>query len=598
MSRGRSKITSFRTQLIYTLIPMILIPVLAISFISYRISFTSLQKRSMDDVWKISTLANENLNLLFESVDRLACSILYERNIQRIISDYQENKPYVEPTDNTMVQGFLEKLLVENGNLRSIFIYTKGNTVFSQSLFGDLPSIDWKNAVWYRLALNTRDHSIIIPTHAIVSTQSSSNKSKYTFSIARQIKETNNFNVIGVIVLNLDISSINSIITISQVDSQTKFLIFDDQGNWIYPGDESAFPRCSSTIDALQETISSHARQIKLDGEVYYLASNHSTVSGWTVVAFVPEGSIADELRSIMWLTLLVTVAILTVMLALFFYLAAAISHPVTQMRKMMKTVEEGNLDINYLSNGTGELDELGRVFARMTIHLKKVIEENLQAQIQCKTAELAALQNQLNPHFIYNTLESFQMIAITEGSTRLARMSYSLGQLMRIALDVKECTSLDQELEHTENYLLLIRERYEDRLQYEISVSETLLQYGIPKLTLQPLVENAVYHGIDKSTDNGFVKIGVTQEHDDIVITVRDNGIGIAPDVLDGIMEELRKEENTLYKKHGIGLVNIQSRLRRLYGDGYRIDIQSELNIGTTVTVTIPMRLLDSEGD
>lgn len=251
MSCGHVKIRSFRTQLIYTLIPMILVPVLAVSFLSYQISFSSLQKRSTEDVERIATLTNESLNLLFSSADQLACSILYEPKIQRIIGDYQEDKPYVDPTDNATVQSFLEKLLVESKNLRSIFIYSKGNTVFSQSLFGDLPGSDWLDSDWYNLALATRDRSIIIPTHTIVSTQSSSNKSKYTFSVARQIKETDNFDVIGVIVLNLDISTISQIISISQVGSQTKFMIYDDQDNWIYPGDESAFPRSATTIEAL-----------------------------------------------------------------------------------------------------------------------------------------------------------------------------------------------------------------------------------------------------------------------------------------------------------------------------------------------------------
>ncbi len=585
-----NSVVSFRTQLIYKLIPIILIPLITIAIFSYEISFNALRTRSLKDVERIASLVNENLDYLIKDTEQLTKSVLYDQSIQRIISNYDKDRDYVEPNDNEKVQIYLRKMLVENISVRSIFIYTKGNTVLGESLYGDLPSSEWKNEEWYYRAMNARDKAIIIPSHFIDRRFQNYSKSKDTvFSIARQIKNTDTFDIIGVIVFNIDLSSIDRVIKISQLNSEARFLILD-KDNWVYPEENKDFRQNSESIVDIRNAINKHKNNIELGNTSYFLSSNTSAYSGWTVISLVPEAMITKDVRYIKLMTIIVIVITLFFIITLFYYLATAISKPVTRLRNIMKHVETGNLDIYYNAKGHGEIEELGRAFNRMLERLKQLIQDNLNAQLQRQVAELAALQNQLNPHFIYNTLEAFQMIAITEGSGRLARMSYSLGQLMRTALDVKEFSTIGQELEHVRNYLVLIKERYEDRLNYNIFAQEELLAFSIPKLTLQPLVENAVYHGLDKKIGPGNVHIDVYRSDDIILMEIKDDGVGIPAGRLQDLQTDLEKEENVLQKKESIGIANTQMRIKRIYGKSYGISIASVVDMGTVVTVRIPV--------
>jgi two-component system, sensor histidine kinase YesM len=588
---GRGTVIRFRTQLIYKLIPIILLPIITIGIFSYKLSFSALQSRSSKDVERIASLVNENLNYMINDIEQLAVSTLYDQNIQQIVSSYNSDRKYIEPDDNDNVQSYLRKMLIQNEAVQSIFIYTKGNTIFEQSLHGDLPDVEWKSKKWYKDALNSRDNAIIIPTHFIERRSQALNDIKTSvFSVARQIKNTNNFNVIGVSVFNVKLSSIERIITVSQTDSNTRFLILDLQGNWIYPNDEDAFRKNVGSVEAIHSSLKKQKNKIALNKTSYYMSSNTSAYSGWTVIALVPENSISKEVQYIKWTTVIVILITSFLIAALFFYIATVISKPVSKLRDLMKHVETGDLNIQYEAKGHGEIDELGRAFSRMIERLKQLIQDNLQAQIQRQLAELAALQSQLNPHFLYNTLEAFQMIAITEGSSRLARMSYSLGQLMRMALNAEEFSTIRQELDHINNYLVLIKERYEDRLNYEIVAPEQLMECRIPKLTLQPLVENAIYHGIDKKVMSGTVSIKIMQKECDISIEIQDDGAGIPEEKLSAICAELENEENVLKKKGNIGIANIQARIQNIFGKEYGISIRSEVGVGTTVIVKIPM--------
>lgn len=588
----KGSVVSFRTQLIYKLTPIILIPLITIGIFSYEISFNALRIRSMKDVERIASLVNENLDYLIKDTEQLAKSVLYDQSIQQIICSYIKDRDYVEPGDNEKVVNYLRKMLVENNAVRSIFIYTEGNMVFGNSLYGDQPESDWKSKDWFNDAINARDKAVIIPTHYIDRRFQSSQKSRDSvFSVARQIKDTDNFNIIGVIVFNIDLSSIERIIKVSQSNSDARFLIFDEDSR-VYPKDDDEFRLNPQTIKSIRKAIDEHKNSTELNNTDYFLSGNTSAYSGWTVISLVPETMITKEVSYIKVMTVIVIVITLVFIVTLFFYLATVISKPVTGLRNLMKQVETGDLDINYPVKGHGEIEELGRAFNRMLERLKQLIQDNLHAQLQRQVAELAALQNQLNPHFLYNTLEAFQMIAITEGSSRLARMSYSLGQLMRTALDIKEFTTIGQELEHVRNYLVLIKERYEERLNYNISAEEALLAFRIPKLTLQPLVENAIYHGIDRKVGPGNVEISITRQETVLFIEIKDDGTGISGDRLQELQIQLEREENVLQKSKSIGIANIQMRLKRIYGKAYGISIESRLGEGTTVAIRIPLNV------
>lgn len=564
---------------------------------SYTISLNAIQDRATRDIQRITDLVGENLDYTLKNVVQLSKLVLYDPDIQDIIIKYNNNPmtQYIEPDDNNKLDVFLRNLLMGNEFIQSASIYTQGNAYFNQSLYNDLPETDWKDKAWFFAALNANDSFVIVPTRDVAQNWNSGNiKSRPEFTIARQIKNVSNndvkdFKVIGVVTINMALSTIKNIITISKADSDIQFIIYDKDGNLIFPA-QSDLPKDQfATLPTLISAVKRKDARYEYDHTDYLLYSKSSSYSGWTVAALVSEESFTNGIQAIKWTTFMVIFITLFFAITLFLYLISSISRPVTELRKLMKIVEEGKLDVNYSGKGNGDIIKLGQSFNHMLLRLRQLIQDNYQAKIQRQKAELAALESQLNPHFIYNTLESFQMIAITEGSDRLARMSYSLGQLLRFPLSAGEIVDLPKEIENVKDYLLLIKERYEDRLSYEIHIQEELNDALLPKLTLQPLVENAVYHGIDPKIGQGKIVVDAETDGDDVLIHISDNGVGIKEKDLEDLMAELNHGEELFTKKDHIGIFNIHERIQRIYGNGYGLTISSIAGLGTRVTVRLP---------
>jgi two-component system sensor histidine kinase YesM len=267
------------------------------------------------------------------------------------------------------------------------------------------------------------------------------------------------------------------------------------------------------------------------------------------------------------------------------------LSQQITQLRSLMGQVEKGNLDVRFRAQGRGELTSLGNSFNHMVARLKQLIQDNYESQLQRKKAELAALHSQINPHFLYNTLGTFQMLAVTEGQERLATMAYRLGQLMRYALEAGTLVELRHEVEHIEHFLSLLQERYEERLNYTIQISEELQTYQIPRFTLQPLIENAIYHGLDPKSEGGNIEVKGWQEEEHLVLSILDDGIGMSGEELDGWQAALKYEANLLARSHHIGLLNVQGQIQRIFGPEYGLALATgRAGKGIVMTIRLPL--------
>ncbi|MBV9230982.1 MAG: sensor histidine kinase, partial [Chloroflexi bacterium] len=331
--------------------------------------------------------------------------------------------------------------------------------------------------------------------------------------------------------------------------------------------------------------------QLTWDNTDYFLSSNTSSLSGWTVAALVPSSSLMQDIEAIKQTTMLMIC--LTILLVLGATLLAIhrLSQQITQLRSLMRQVEIGNLDVRFQAQGRGELQSLGKSFNHMVARLKQVIQDNYESQLQRKKAELAALHSQINPHFLYNTLGSFQMLAVTEGQDRLATMAYRLGQLMRYALEPGTLVPLQQEVEHIEHFLALIKERYEERLGYVIQIPEELLDYKIPRFTLQPLIENAIYHGIDPKIEGGSIEVKGWQEEKQLVLSLHDNGIGMSDEELQRWQSALKYEANLLTRSRHIGILNVQGQIQRIFGPEYGLALAAGCaQRGIVVTIRLPL--------
>lgn len=265
------------------------------------------------------------------------------------------------------------------------------------------------------------------------------------------------------------------------------------------------------------------------------------------------------------------------------------VNAPVRSLIKAMKAFENQAENFRY-SGGNESVAEL-RVISSSFEHMAKTIQSLMERvhkeEKELRKTELKALQAQINPHFLYNTLDSIQWMC-EQGKTKdAAEMVRALARLFRISISRgRELITIKEELQHAENYLIIQSYRYRSQFSYTIDVSDELMECLCNKITIQPLIENAIYHGIDRMVDEGEIKITVKPDEDtsgDILIIVSDNGVGMTKEQCGKILAKDRSDSG------GIGVKNVNDRLKIYFGEKYGLSIESELDVGTTVTVRIP---------
>ncbi len=560
----------FRTQLSLILLPMILFPLALIGYVSYQISYHALQNRSAANVSQIASLVNQNLDTTLQQAIQLAKTPLYDTTIQQIVTYYAQHPEidfdHASLADIQVMENFSLNILIHNTNIDSVDIYTAGSAAFPESTIGLQSFTNWTSLPWFQELMHSSSvRTLFLPTHMVPSVQGN----RLIFSVVQAIVNIQTFQTVGAIVITIDTqNAIEQTITETENQSDTTFLIYGANQQTIYvtplqnnAGDDQ--PREPSFSYAVQQALHQQTGQLTWKHTDYFLSSNTSPLSGWTVAALVPSSSLMQDIEAIKQTTMVMICLTILLVFGATLLVITRLSQHITQLRSLMREVEMGNLDVRFNAYGRGELTSLGNSFNHMVIRLKRLIQDNYEAQLQRKKAELAALHSQLNPHFLYNTLGSFQMLAMMEGQDHLASMAYRLGQLMRYSLEPGTLVELRQEVEHIEHFLSLIQERYEDRLEYVIQIPEPLLSYQIPRFTLQPLVENAIYHGIDPKSEGGCIELTGWQEEQHLVLSMRDNGIGMTEKELARWQSALTYEANLFTRSRHIGILNVQGQIR-----------------------------------
>lgn len=228
----------------------------------------------------------------------------------------------------------------------------------------------------------------------------------------------------------------------------------------------------------------------------------------------------------------------------------------------------------------------------KMVRKIKQLLESLLKEQAQVKTMEFKALQTQINPHFLYNTLDSVVRVAESGKNDEVIELIMALSNFYKSVLSSgKDIVLLSTELDHIRSYLQIMEKRYHDILSYEIQADDRALQYLIPKITLQPIVENAIYHGIKNVRKGGKVSISIQLAEDDHVnIRIQDDGLGMTEEVLDALIQSFADKEPD--PKKSFGLKNVNNRLQMFFGSEYGLHITSQYHAGTLVSIEIPCRI------
>ena len=306
-----------------------------------------------------------------------------------------------------------------------------------------------------------------------------------------------------------------------------------------------------------------------------------------TLYSLMPPTLLIENQKALNKSLTLIAALMVIVFAIVSIFVAQGITRPLAKLTGTMRRIQGGETELRVERLGNDEIGELGATFNQMLDQVETLLVQEYQMKLTLQQAQFNVLQPQINPHFLYNTLDTMSSIAQIQGCMPVSALSESLGNIFRYTLDISAFSTLEKELIHLKNYIYVMDVRMHSAVQYIYDVDDELLPCRLPRLTLQPLVENAILHGVRGVKHEKIIRVTVSRDADCLTIIVQDNGLGM--DVTE-INARLRADARTeLEKGRSIGLVNINARIQMLYGNCYGIVVESEPGQGTAVTVRLP---------
>lgn len=351
--------------------------------------------------------------------------------------------------------------------------------------------------------------------------------------------------------------------------------------------------RLSECMISIQKSNNYDEKIEKLDHDIYILTGLIQTYMRDYIYYEVQELSSMQQDVSHRVTIIIMAMAVLSMlnfsfMLWYSMRLSRQITEPVYQLCKKVEILGTGDFTVVPVKTCNVEMNKLEEGFNEMAIHINSLMAREKKNQIALHKAELELLQAQINPHFLYNALDSIIWLAESHQDREVIQMTSYLSTFFRTSLSKgKDIITLEVEKQQVESYLKIQEIRYSDILSYSIEIEDDLLQYTIPKLTLQPLVENALYHGVKNKRGIGHIRIEGSADGDEIMLKVKDDGAGMTKEQLEELRSGVYEDRHT-----GLGLVNVHKRLLLYYGDSYGLSFESEYGTGTQVTIRIPKEL------
>lgn len=309
--------------------------------------------------------------------------------------------------------------------------------------------------------------------------------------------------------------------------------------------------------------------------------------TGWKLVGVTPSAALGIDGIKFRFFVLFVADLFLFLLAMINAFISDKISNPIKRLDGSVREIESGNLDVEIVPSGSYEVEHLGKSIKNMLGRIKVLMSDLVAEHNAKRKSEFDTLQSQINPHFLYNTLDIIVWMIENENSDKAVNIVTALAKFFRISLSKgKNIITVKDEVEHVRNYLMIQNMRFKNRFEYSIDVDEKVLSYSSLKLMLQPLVENAIYHGMEFMDGDGEIDVKVFKDDDSLYFTITDNGLGMSEDMVETL---LSKDFVPSKKGSGIGVKNVNERIKLYFGSEYGLKVESEPDEGTKITIHLP---------
>ena len=462
--------------------------------------------------------------------------------------------------------------------------------------------MDISQESWFAETLAQPENLHFSTPHVQYLFDGSENQYKWVISVSRAVEITDGpFTTQGVLLIDIRYSSLDQIVGEVSLGDQGYLYLMDRNGEII------CHPKAQLINAGLVEEDNEKVAGLregsyreKFAGEERITTVKSIGYTGWKAVGVNPVGGMNLNILKTRIFVVFIVLLFLFVLTLINAYISSRITNPIKELEKSVSLLESGDLDAPVYIGGSAEIRSLGRSIQGMAMRIKGLMNDIVTEHESKRKSEFDTLQSQINPHFLYNTLDIIVWMIENEKKTDAVRVVTALARFFRISLSRgKSIITVKDELEHVRNYLMIQQMRFKNKFTYEIDADEDTLELASLKLMLQPMVENAIYHGMEFMDGDGVVQIRAWREAEDLYLRVRDNGLGMTEEQV----ENLFRDSGHVPSKRGsgIGVRNVNERIQLYFGEGYGLRIESEPDEGTDVIIHLPAvpysEILEREG-
>jgi len=498
----------------------------------------------------------------------------------------------------------LNKYFLSSQDINSVQLMTSYYAFGYSSTLGYnrnyIPIDSFKESALYSSAVDAKGKLEWFPTYEFSqmfrqsSISDTKSDYKYMFSALQSINTANiKFKNIGgatevkenpILMINFSENFYHDIFKSSLTMKYSYFFVITKDGQFVSHqnmdkvGKRESFPWLESVVQK-----ESGQDIVKIDGKRTLICYDTSKETGWiSVIAIDYDSLLGEIISSIKTNSVYIVIALTLIPIFISYFVSGMITKPITKLSRAIKKAGDGDFSIKVPEEGSVEINSLIGKFNSMNEKIQKLIQENYEIKIKEKEAEINALTLQLDPHFMYNTLNIVNLKLIQNGQDEASEMVMSLSAMLKFtARNKNTLVSFEQELDYLKGYIYIMSKRFEGKFNVEYDIDPELFEYSVPKFLLQPFVENALIHGFEATKDGGILKISCHIEKDKRLFIIEDNGRGMSEDRVREIMDG---------SSNSVGINNVRNRIRIIYGMEYDISIQSKPSEGTKVIICLPL--------
>ena len=521
-----------------------------------------------------------NLSFIFDNVTQFSDFIYFDDNIQASLNKVETKD--IDPAIQNTIKKSLINIILSGDYISSVFIFDQYYNNYSSYKVGPILVHEDKiqDAAWYRQMQEAHGNGFFIHKSGDV-LEFPTREGKNYISYVREIGDLGTYKPIATLLVTIDAETIQAYFNEVSETYESRFFIVDGEGNYIIPPNENE--------DGYRNYLASSSLQngyeaVSMGNDRVMMVQKDLGIQDWKLVGSFQMDS--GKALAPYYTTNILFIMCLNVMFVFLcsLLLTRLIFTPLSKVENYMNMVEQGDFEEMPVGESDDEIEQLKKVFNRMTVSIQNLIQKVKEEEQIIAKEELDIIQAQINPHFLYNTLDAVSALALMGDHKRCFKMTQALGNFYRNSLNSgMDFVTVGEEIQCIKSYITILNIRYEDKIKVEYDVEEGLKEQYILKLLLQPLIENAVHHGIKGTGECGTIVVKAYRDEDEMIFIVTDDGVGMTEDRIRDVLEGKTKDG-----KSGFGVYSLMQRISLYYHIDDPLTIHSEINNGTEVTVRV----------